>query len=204
MLGKIGCFKKNVLQSVELPVEAQLMFNCDEMFKNLGTDYLREKFYKDSLNLIEAERVFLGSKFKLTNRKGRRKFSKVHVYGYRVPFLKNVESLLSLPEVQEMIGITSGEFETECMYDVTDGNYFKSNNFYQSHPNALLYNAYVDDFELVNPIGSHRKTHKLTAFYFQMLNIKSEKRSTLASIQLIAFAKTQDVKRFGMRGLLQD
>ena len=103
-----------------------------------------------------------------------------------------------------MIGITSSEFETECMYDVTDGIYLKSNNFYQSHPNALLFNAYVDDFELVNPIGSHRKTHKLTALYFQMLNIKSEKRSTLASIQLIAIAKTQDVKRFGMRGLLQD
>ena len=85
----------------------------------------------------------------------------MHVYEYRVPLLKNVESLLSLPEVQEMIDITCSEFETECMYDVTDGNYLKSNNFYQSHPNALLFNAYVDDFELVNPI--YRKSQKRTS-----------------------------------------
>lgn len=50
-----------------------------------------------------------------------------------------------------------------------------------------------DDFEVVNPLGSHVKKHKLTAFYFTLANIPPEYRSKTSSIQLLAICKARDI-----------
>ena len=61
---------------------------------------------------------------------------------------------------------------------------------------------YTDEFEIVNPIGSRRKKHKLIAFYWTLLNISAEYHSKLSTIQLLALAKACDVKKYGVQKLL--
>ena len=42
----------------------------------------------------------------------------------------------------------------------------RNHPYINKHPDALLFQLYTNDFEIANPIGSHRKKHKLTAFYW--------------------------------------
>ena len=48
------------------------------------------------------------------------------------------------------------------------------------------------------------KKHKLTMFYFTLGNIPPQFRSKLTAIQLLAIAKTKDVRKFGVSILLAD
>jgi hypothetical protein len=62
----------------------------------------------------------------------------------------------------------------------------------------------LDDFEIVNPIGSNRKKHKLFVFYWTLLNISQEFRFKLQATQLLAIGKTSNLKKYGYKVQLSD
>ena len=45
--------------------------------------------------------------------------------------------------------------------DVCDGEYMKNHVLFSSHATALQVIAYYDDIEVVNPLGTKRKKHKV-------------------------------------------
>lgn len=45
--------------------------------------------------------------------------------------------------------------------DFCDGSAFRHHSLFGSYQNSLQIFLYYDDVEVVNPIGSHRKVHKL-------------------------------------------
>ena len=47
------------------------------------------------------------------------------------------------------------------LYDFCDGELFKSHPLFTNVPNALQIVGYYDEVEVVNPIGSYIKKHKL-------------------------------------------
>lgn len=109
--------------------------------------------------------------------------------------------LLQMPEVQEDLNsFKKTEFE---IADIKDVSYFQK-PYLQTHCDALLFCLYHDDFEIVNPIGSHRKKHKLSVFYLTLLNIKVESCFKLQATQLLAIAKSADIKKIGLENLLHD
>ena len=63
---------------------------------------------------------------------------------------------------------------------------------------------YFDDFEIANPIGAHKKKHKLSIFYWSLLNISPEFRYKIQATQLLAVAKTSHLKKFGIDTVLSD
>lgn len=87
---------------------------------------------------------------------------------------------------------------------VRDGSLFKNNEVCKKYPNSLLIQLYEDDIEVVNPLGSHVKTHKLLNVYFTLLNFPESVRSNLKSISLVAIAKSTHVKEFGIEPCLND
>lgn len=106
-----------------------------------------------------------------------------------------------MPEVQEEIHAPKkSDFQ---FADIRDGTHFQ-NPFLRDHADALLFCLYHDDFEIVNPIGSHRKKHKLSVFYWTLLNIGPENRFKLQATQLLAIGKSKDLRKFGISNLLQD
>ncbi|CAG2215377.1 unnamed protein product [Mytilus edulis] len=121
--------------------------------------------------------------------------------GYLIPFKKQLEQLLSMKEVQECL--QEDVRVTNKMTDFYDGRYM-SKAFYQNHPDALLFALYYDDFEIANPIGAHRKKHKLSIFYWSLLNISPEFRFKVQTVQLIGVAKTSYIKKFGSNVILSD
>ena len=50
---------------------------------------------------------------------------------------------------------------SRLLKDYCDGRLFRNHDLFSSHSNALQILLYYDDVEVVNPIGSHRKVHKL-------------------------------------------
>lgn len=76
--------------------------------------------------------------------------------------------------------------------------------YFDDHPDALLFCLYHDDFEIVNPIGSHRKKHKISIFYWILLNIYPAFRFKIQAIQLLGVANSSDVRKYGLSKLLED
>lgn len=56
-------------------------------------------------------------------------------------------------------------------WDISDGHNFKSNQFFIENPGCLKLILYQDAFEMVNPLGSARKKHKVVAVYVSVANL---------------------------------
>ena len=177
----------------------------DDLFADLQSGKEQDKFWTQHFGYVKPVAVKLLEE--TLNKRFRHVYhmKPVSRYGYFVPFIEQLKALVSLPEVQDLL-LTGKccQSSDPFLRDITDGNYLLSHPFLRAHPSALVFALYTDDFELVNPIGSHRRKHKVTAFYWTLLNIPAEYRSKLSAIQLLALARTQDLKRSSLEILLQD
>jgi hypothetical protein len=88
--------------------------------------------------------------------------------GYFVPFKKSLEKLLNMPEVWAHIDKPhySGN---EFMYDICDGDYIRN-----SHAVQVILNT--DDLEIVNPLVTYIKKHKISMFYYTIANFPTQYR----------------------------
>ena len=131
----------------------------------------------------------------------------------------------SKPDVLEEVQ-TGHCSEGRVLRDFCDGDYV------QSHPvlkqdQTLHISFYYDELAVTNPLGSKRGKHKLGefqyiyggtciplssfihvrtftgVFYWMLLNIHPAYRSTLHAIQLLAVAKSADMKRYGFDAILK-
>lgn len=60
---------------------------------------------------------------------------------------------------------SSAEPPSDVLTDVSDGQIFKSNDFFVQNPSSLKLVLYQDAFEVVNPLGSAKTRHKVLAVY---------------------------------------
>ena len=142
-----------------------------------------EPFYTDQ---------FTGSK--------RRKVRKVDHF-YYVLLLDALKNLLSNYEIQSEILNPHATNSTE-LKDFCDGLHFKTHPLFSANPTALQLIAYYDELEVVNPIGSYTRKHKLGCLFFTLSNIRPQYRSTLKAINLIAVAKYKDICTYGINKYL--
>ena len=170
----------------------------ESVFEGLSTKDLQFKFFKEQCGLISSEPVYMGESLC----KIRGAFKQRKKYGYIIPFLKNIEQLMSMPEVLFWVK-NSHKTLDGISRDICDGSFMQNVSIGNGalHIEVVLY---LDDIEIVNPIGTHVKKHKLTMFYFTLANIAPSFRSRYEAIQLLAIAKTVDVKKFGLKKLLSD
>lgn len=149
--------------------------------------------------MIEPVKVCLGQS-EVVVKPGHSKL--VSHYGYVVPFIPNLSKLLSCPEVMsELQNCTEND---GFSYDVCDSTFVKEHPLYLGDKNFLKFMLFCDDMEITNPIGYHTKVHKITIWYWLLLNISPIYRSRLPVIQLLAVAKSSHIKEFGMDAILAD
>jgi hypothetical protein len=109
-----------------------------------------------------------------------------------------------MPEVQNCIKYPHFS-NTEYMEDICDGEFSKNCPLFQEYPNSLQVILNCDDLEIVNPVGSFVKKNKVSVFYWTLANIPPEYRSKLHTVQLLAIARTKDVRENdGLGQLLSD
>jgi len=198
---QIASVKQEMMSQLsESGCDYDLLCNISEdCFSGLETHNKRVKFYRDNFGLVEPQEMYLGKV--LTKRLG--KIVTVKKHGVIVPFKGSLKAFLSLPDVWHYVQ-NPHESNSSVMYDVCDGFVWSDNELFSRNPCALQIFLNTDDIEVVNPIGAHVKKHKLTMFYYTLGNIPPQFRSKLTSVQLLAIAKTKDVRKFGVKHLLSD
>ena len=58
---------------------------------------------------------------------------------------------------------------------------------------------YQDAFELVNPLGSAKKVHKMVAVYMVLGNLPYHAQMKTDNLQLVMLCRDKDLARFGQR-----
>jgi len=197
-------FKQQVkLKLTEINVDPGVIdeINMSTFMSAFASHPKRTAYYRQNIvTYVEPKEVIIGHKF--ISQSGCIKQS-VRL-GYIIPFEKSLRNLLSMPEVWHYVQ-NSHQGDNEYMHDICDGSFIRTNSMFSVNSTALQVILNCDDMEIVNPLGSHVKKHKITLFYYSLGNIPPEYRSRTDVIQLLAFAKTCDLRNCnGEHKLLAD
>ncbi len=156
----------------------------------LSTVYRRKEFYKSHFCVVEPVEYILDSQQRKT-------FQYVHI-------LKFLQQLLAKEDVIETILANHRYERNEAVYSsYQDGSIFRENAFLSGDDLRLLLRLYVDDFEVCNPLGTSRRTHKLCAVYWTLSNLPTSSHATMSSIFLAVLCKSNDVKEYGFSKILE-
>jgi len=150
----------------------------------LSTNYKRNSYYKEMFPYVSP------SQYKFTD-----DCSKSETFQY-VSLLETLKVLLKNEDVKNEV------LNPEC---AVEGHIltFKDGSVYKAHP--LLSHAdcgleiilYSDEFQIVNPLGPHRKKHKLMAFYFTLGNLHSHSKAQKSAIFLLTLCKSNNIQKYG-------
>lgn len=84
-----------------------------------------------------------------------------------------------------------------------NGTYYKNSSFFSKYPNAFRINLYCDEIEVVNALGSKTNRHKITMFYYTILNFPTHFNSNLKNIFVSTIAYSMDVQQYGFKEVLK-
>lgn len=110
--------------------------------------------------------------------------------GQKQAFHRLILILLSISKPQH-------EHSSDVFCDICDGSVFKSNDLFREPELRIQLILYHDAFEIVNPLGSAKKTHKLVGVYFTHGNFEPFYRSCIDNIQLLLLCYERDFNYFG-------
>lgn len=173
---------KNIIDEIKKE-DLLKIFNSE-----LNTNQKRKTAFKNNFNYIEPVPLFLGN-----NDDGKECFPQyIHVR-------ETLAGLFKSQSVCEQYATTHSQPPSENVYqDVRDGAGVQGNLLFQTEPSSLGIILYQDSFEVVNPLGSGRKKHKVLAVYLTLTDILPHNRSTIDHMQLVLLCKEQGFKYFGV------
>lgn len=111
-------------------------------------------------------------------------------HGYIIPFQQSLELLLKHPEVAKEVIENhphDDDDDADMKYDICDGTFCRNHPVFVEDPSGIKIMIYYDDIEVLNPIGHHTKKHKLSMFYWTLLNIKPVYRSQFTVCESACF-----------------
>ena len=152
----------------------------------MRTAYSRTQCFKDMFNYVEPKKILLG-----------RDENRIERCAYYIPVLKTLKGMHRSDFWQGLISVDPNVSKTDVLSDSCDGKVFMSNTFFQENPSCLKLVLYQDAFEVVNPLGSAKKKHKVLAVYFSLLNMPPHVRSNVDHMQLVLLCREKDFKDFG-------
>ncbi|CAM4933777.1 unnamed protein product [Rotaria socialis] len=109
-----------------------------------------------------------------------------------MPIQTSIQQMLNKPDVLTMLiknvneNVNRNTIDTDLMFNYRHALDARQHEVLKNKPDALLFQLYIDDIGLTNPIGAKRDTQKITMVYFQLEDLPDTVRSMLNSIGLIA------------------
>jgi len=157
----------------------------------LRSQHIRKQYYKDNFRYVEPVEMIAG----------KNKYGSPCSYHY-IPLHETIKSLLQDESVENSVNLhTCGD---ESMFlDIHDGHVFK-HICKTVHLPFLQIVLYQDAFEIVNPIGSARKLHKIIAVYMSLANLPPHLRTTIDNLQLVLLCRETDINHFGQDKIFCD
>ena len=120
-----------------------------------------------------------------------------------VMYVSLLDTLKRLLTHEDVLSHVLNTDKTNNPYDsFTSSDKFKKNKLFSSNPKALQIQLYVDDFQIVNPLGNKTKIHKICAFYWVLGNLPVHLQSKLYTIQLAILTENRNVKKYGFEQVM--
>lgn len=171
------------------------------IFNAVRTKKLMDRFLIEQLHMVPAYSLKVGVEHKWKQKKVRGRVQpwlcEVDETAYVVPFLKNLENLLKNDDVRSNVD-NPRRRPIGVYQSVLDGEYYTTDEFFQSNKNAIAIVLYQDDVSMTNYFSGVSKEYKLSIFYWTMVNIYPEHRSSTNIVQLYAIAKAKYLKKPGV------
>ena len=153
----------------------------------MRTAYSRTQCFKDMFKYVEPKKILLG-----------RDENRIERCAYYIPVLKTLKGMQESSFWQGLMSVDHNNVsKTDVLSDCCDGKVFMLNTFFQENPSCLKLVLYQDAFEVVNPLGSAKKKHKVLAVYFSLLNMPPHVRSNVDHMLLVLLCREKDFKEFG-------
>ncbi|XP_039907141.1 uncharacterized protein LOC120745971 isoform X1 [Simochromis diagramma] len=190
-INKVSCLLKNEMNLSDEAVtkicdcikESDLFSACHQ--GQLGTTHTRNQTFKKMFKYTEPKKVPLGMDENMTEK-----------CAYYIPVGETLKSFLESQLWRNTQSQQFGGPDVEIFKDLYDGKIFKCHQFFNENPESLKLILYQDSFEVVNPLGSAKKTHKLLAVYMSLANLPIHLRSNTDNMFLVLLCVENDFKRF--------
>ena len=162
-------------------------------FNDISSEYRLNQFCKQNLGLVEPQEHILGF-----NAKGKKE-----TFQY-IPLPALLKFLLSQSELRENIAKQQEVLRNDnFLTDYSDGMLSKQHPFLCKKRDCLTLHLYNDEFEVVNPLGSKKGRHKVSAFYFFIGSLAPKYHSQLRHIYLVLMVRYQFQQKYGYAEILK-
>jgi len=151
----------------------------------LRTHHKRKRFYRDNFRYVEP----------LEKKVGENKYGRLTSYHY-IPVRDTLQSLLQDESVFHCL-TTHSSVSHDALTDIHDGYVYKQIQQTVKQLPFIQIILYQDAFEVVNPIGSARKMHKIVGVYMALANLPVHLRTNIDHLQLVLLCREADVNYFG-------
>lgn len=195
-----------VLQNCLPIVKNEIVFLVNSLkgiFKDLGTEYLRLKYFRRSSAYILPKPYIIGSN---TINKKKQNLVTLDVKRFEGCFIPMRQVLKCFFEVPGVLQIVRNYRNTILESRTPDTfSHFMQGELWQNRmvnfPEKMVLPiiVYYDDFEICNPLGSHAVYYKLGAVYFTVACLPPEYASQLQNIFLAMLFYAGDRVTFGNR-----
>ncbi|KAL3248704.1 hypothetical protein MRX96_017789 [Rhipicephalus microplus] len=184
----------HAVKTLRAAQELDLLLSCSfipELFIGLDKKRAREKYARETFAFVAPEEKVLGQSAR---------------YHY-VPLPKVLYVLCNIPDIGAHLKTTQSDNQIPSVYrDYTNGMLYREHLrsvIPQGCDYAVIILFYTDEFEVVNPQGAKRGTHKLLVVYCCLLNLHARYRSKLQSIYLVMLVHYAYAKTYGLTPVLQ-
>lgn len=157
------------------------LFECMSTSGSLGSIYKRSTYFRNIFQYIAPVQMYLG-----LDKNG------IARYFHYVSIKQTLAGLLSERNIKSVLKPTFVPADDRPYCDFTDGEVFKTNIFFSQNPTAIQILLYEDALEIVNPLGSAKKNHKILAVYMMVGNLVPNVRTKLENVFLVLLCRELD------------
>ncbi|GFU42108.1 uncharacterized protein NPIL_351851 [Nephila pilipes] len=160
---------------------------CSNSMLNFNSKYKILKSFKANNRYIDPVEVFLGSRYeqKLSKDGIPKQILRKDTCQY-ISITKTMQHIISLDGFINLFQTYKCDKNTRdsALCNIQDGFYYYSNPTFTAI-DTITIELYIDDVEVVNPLGPHTGIHKLGFVYFTIKDIPVSLQSNLGSIFLV-------------------
>lgn len=125
------------------------------------------------------------------------KLENANEVAYYTPIQSSIQRMLNKHDVLSMLlknlnnYVTCNSTDLDLMFNYRHGLDAQQHPVLKNKPNALLFQLYIDEIGLTNPIGAKKDTQKITMVYFQLEDLPETVKSMLNSIELVGMCHSK-------------
>lgn len=169
-----------------------------DVFKDFTTEYMTIKYFRSENSFIEPITKYLGQTLSDKKTQSRIVAELTDSTCQYIPIRRTLQAFFEIPGILESVkAYLSSLNSSESVSNIVQSKLWK--NITSRFQNKLVLPIYLysDDFEIGNPLGSHKGIYKVCGIYFTLGCLPPEHSSLLENIFLIQLCYSSDTKYFG-------